>query len=139
MLQINWLDQPLSLLHAYRHTYRLQTPSSFTHPVSQMILARGIGRHSPTMVASRRAKRAQKASQAPQSSSSHPHNDKDGSGAGNANGKGGFGGGKAPKEQLAMAVRKHFNAMGLNESETVVRIAYVGSQNRREFRQRFRP
>jgi hypothetical protein len=53
--------------------------------------------------------------------------------------KGGFAGGKVPKEQLAMAVRRHFNAMGLNESDTIVRFGYVGSQNGREFRQRFRP
>jgi hypothetical protein len=101
------------------------------------MLIRGIGRHSPTAVASRRAKRALKALQTQSQPSMNPNAEK--ASEGGKSNKGGFGGGKVPKEQLAMAVRRHFNAMGLNESDTIVRFGYVGSQNGREFRQRFRP
>ena len=48
--------------------------------------------------------------------------------------------GRIGKEALAMAVRKHFNSMSVNEGDVVARFAYVVRQHDgREFRLRFRP
>lgn len=63
---------------------------------------------------------------------------------------GGLGGsGRIGKNELAMAVRKHFNGMAVNEGEVMARFAYLvrgggggggpGGGVEREFRLRFRP
>ena len=50
MSKINWSTFERSTLHAYRHAYRLPTPSAFTCAYNQSVLtAPGIGRCSPTM------------------------------------------------------------------------------------------
>lgn len=64
------------------------------------------------------------------------------------------GSGRIGRDELAMAVRKHFNGMGVNEGEVVARFAYLVNGNKsggggggagaaggveREFRLRFRP
>ncbi|KAK3065399.1 hypothetical protein LTS18_009242 [Coniosporium uncinatum] len=46
---INWAAEDPSLLHRYRSTYQLQTPSAFKNPHADAILLTGIGRFSPTM------------------------------------------------------------------------------------------
>src|SRR5271167_229210 len=85
---MQWSTLDSSILHAYRHAYRLNTPSAFSSPYSHIILSRqGIGRLSPTM-ARRRDQRRQS------------------------------------KEQLANAVRKHFNGLGIQENEVVVDFLY---------------
>ncbi|MCJ1255483.1 hypothetical protein MMC24_003299 [Lignoscripta atroalba] len=49
-IQINWSSLDPSVLHAYRHAYRLNVPSAFTSPYNQMTLTGpGLGRYSPTM------------------------------------------------------------------------------------------
>ena len=57
-------------------------------------------------------------------------------------------GGRQTKEQLAIAVRKHFNAMSVNEGEVVARFTYVvrhiavsitDADEDKGFRMRFRP
>ena len=50
--QMAWSTLDTSTLHAYRHAYRLDTPSAFSSSLNQMILqnsASGVGRRSPTM------------------------------------------------------------------------------------------
>ncbi|PBP19618.1 BRO1-like domain-containing protein [Diplocarpon rosae] len=85
---LQWTSFDASVLHAYRHDYRLNTPAAFSKPYNELILARSpIGRMSPTM--------ARKKEQRRQS-----------------------------KEQLANAVRKHFNSMGIAENEVVVDFLY---------------
>ena len=82
--QINWSAAETRTLHAYRHLYRLQTPSAFKSTFNQMVLSNpGIGRLSPTMVGRTREKR------------------------------------RVGKEQLALAVRKHFNAMAVAEMDVI--------------------
>jgi hypothetical protein len=47
---IQWSTFDPSILHGYRHDYRLNTPAAFSNPYHQLILSRpGIGRMSPTM------------------------------------------------------------------------------------------
>jgi hypothetical protein len=85
---MQWSTLDSSILHAYRHAYRLNTPSAFSSSYNQIILSRpGIGRLSPTMTR-RRDQRRQS------------------------------------KEQLANAVRKHFNGLGIQENEVVVDFLY---------------
>lgn len=86
-LQIPWSTQDRALLQGYRRAYRLDTPSSFKHSLSPVVLGSGIGKYSPTM-ARPIAKR------------------------------------RVPKEQLALAVRKNFNAGSVNESDVIVDLLY---------------
>ncbi|KAF9893773.1 hypothetical protein FE257_009943 [Aspergillus nanangensis] len=53
--KINWPDMPLDILHSYRHSYKLSTPSAFASEYSHMLLSRGIGLLSPTAIAAQRA------------------------------------------------------------------------------------
>ncbi|KAF2019273.1 hypothetical protein BU24DRAFT_115820 [Aaosphaeria arxii CBS 175.79] len=99
---ISWKDQDIALLHSFRRTYRLDTPSAFKKPLSQVVLGSGIGRYSPTM-ARPKAKR------------------------------------RVPKEQLAMAVRKNFNALGVSETDVIVDMLYKVKNQDKEFRVRFTP
>ncbi|MCJ1380146.1 hypothetical protein MMC17_003249 [Xylographa soralifera] len=86
--KINWSTIDRSTLHAYRHAYRLNTPSAFTCAYNQLVLTGpGLGRYSPTMA---RAKDRRRVS----------------------------------KEQLALAVRKDFNAAGVIEQEVVTSFLY---------------
>jgi hypothetical protein len=47
---MHWSSVDSSILHSYRHAYRLNTPAAFSKPYNQFILSRpGIGQLSPTM------------------------------------------------------------------------------------------
>lgn len=99
---IPWTAQDRALLQGYRRAYRLDTPSSFKHPLSPVVLGSGIGKYSPTMarpVAKRRV----------------------------------------PKEQLALVVRKNFNAASVNESDVIVDLLYKVKTQDKGFRARFAP
>jgi Sin3 binding region of histone deacetylase complex subunit SAP30 len=141
-------------LHRYRYAYRLNTPSSQTNPQANLIFAHAArkGIYSPSVVAARRKQRALRkprrdtaaglkersssrlkgaANSAANSTPSIDYNESD----------------KQTKEQLAMAVRKHFNAMSVSECEAVARFTYVVKQiagasdedQDRGFRMRFNP
>ena len=84
LFQIDWSAVDTPTLHAYRHLYRLETPSAFKSTFNQMVLSNpGIGRLSPTMIGRSREKR------------------------------------RVGKEQLALAVRKHFNDMPVVEMDVI--------------------
>ncbi|RAH65050.1 histone deacetylase complex subunit SAP30 Sin3-binding domain-containing protein [Aspergillus aculeatinus CBS 121060] len=53
--KIPWNEMPLSLLHSYRHAYKLSSPSAFPSEYSHLLLSRGIGLRSPTSIAAQRA------------------------------------------------------------------------------------
>ncbi|KAI9761084.1 MAG: hypothetical protein M4579_001236 [Chaenotheca gracillima] len=100
---IAWPALDTSVLHAYRHAYRLNTPSAFHSSLNQAILSNpGIGRMSPTM-ARRRERR------------------------------------RVSKDQLAMAVRKNFNGLGIAEGDVVVDFLYKVRWQDKSFRMRFTP
>lgn len=140
---------PLSILHDYRHAYKLSTPSAYARPISKLYLSSGIGLRSPTAIAARKAAQAVASSSYSSNSSTssgpthrsrttaaifkpttetnrvHKINSQD----------------RVGKEQLALAVRKHFNAAGLVEQDAIARFLYkVREEGRgREFRLRFQP
>lgn len=51
VLQLQWSEFDREFLHAYRRTYRLDTPTAFSNEYHKLVLSRpgGIGLHSPTM------------------------------------------------------------------------------------------
>jgi hypothetical protein len=140
-------------LHSYRQAHRLKTSSSQVNPQAHLILGNAARRgvYSPGVVAARRKQRELKksrreavAGQKERSSSRLK---------GPPNGRGTTPSididesGKQTKEQLAMAVRKHFNAMSVSEGEVVATFTYVvrqiagssdGDQDK-GFRMRFKP
>ncbi|KAH7120775.1 hypothetical protein B0J11DRAFT_438518 [Dendryphion nanum] len=46
---------------------------------------------------------------------------------------------RVPKEQLALAVRKNFNALGVNETDVIVDLMYQVKNQDKDFRVRFAP
>lgn len=57
-LKINWSSFDTSVLHAYRHMHRLDTPPAFISSYNERMLTRpGIGQHSPTMARHRARRR----------------------------------------------------------------------------------
>ncbi len=139
-------------LHSYRHAHRLNTSGAQINPQAHLILANAArkGLCSPSVVAARRKQRVLKKHRKEMAglkdrsrwrlkgtangASNTPSIDIDESG-------------KQTKEQLAMAVRKHFNAMSVSEGEVVARFTYVvrqiagssdGDQDK-GFRMRFKP
>ncbi|KAF2271501.1 uncharacterized protein EI97DRAFT_437817 [Westerdykella ornata] len=99
---ISWTSQDRTLLQGYRRAYRLDTPSSFKNPLSNIVLGSGIGLCSPTMARPKSKRRVH-------------------------------------KDQLAMAVRKNFNANGVNETDVLVDLLYKVKHQDKEFRARFAP
>ncbi|KAL3424706.1 histone deacetylase complex subunit sap30 [Phlyctema vagabunda] len=100
---LQWTSFDPAILHAYRHSYRLNTPAAFKSRYNQIVLANSsMGRVSPTM-ARRREQRRQ------------------------------------GQDQLANAVRKHFNSMGITENEVVVDFLYKVRWQDKNFRMRFTP
>jgi histone deacetylase complex subunit SAP30 len=81
--QMKWTSQEPVVLQSYRRAYRLDTPSTFSNPLSHVVLGHGIGRYSPTMARPKAQRRVH-------------------------------------KDQLALAVRKNFNALGVSESDVIV-------------------
>ncbi|OKL57139.1 hypothetical protein UA08_07465 [Talaromyces atroroseus] len=123
---IPWPQMPLSILHDYRHAYKLSTPSAYARPISKIMFAAGIGYRSPTAIAARKATSSTSSSSSSSSSKVlHKINSQD----------------RVGKEQLALAVRKHFNAAGLVEQDAIARFLYkVREEGKgREFRLRFQP
>lgn len=139
---------PLSILHDYRHAYKLSTPSAYARSYSQMLLSSGIGLRSPTAIAARRDRaRVRRETRRDDASSSDPerasesyhqqqqrHDD----------GKvlhGIIAQGRVGKDVLALTVRKHFNGVGLAEQDAIARFLYkVREEGKgREFRLRFQP
>lgn len=60
-IQMNWSSFELSVLHAYRQSHRLNTPSAFSSSFNQRILSRpGIGSSSPTMAVHKDRQRVSK-------------------------------------------------------------------------------
>lgn len=58
---IQWSSFDASILHGYRHDYRLNTPAAFNKPYNQLILSRSpIGRMSPTMARRKEERRQSK-------------------------------------------------------------------------------
>ncbi|KAI9750877.1 MAG: hypothetical protein M1815_001534 [Lichina confinis] len=101
---IDWSAVDTPTLHAYRHLYRLETPSAFKSTFNQMVLSNpGIGRLSPTMIGRSREKR------------------------------------RVGKEQLALAVRKHFNDMPVVEMDVIPEFLNRAQNDQKEFRPRFGP
>lgn len=170
LCQIPWAQMPLSILHDYRHAYKLSTPSAYSKPYSKMLLSYGIGLRSPTAIAARRAQLLQ----ARRAMNGSFLNDQQGTSPSGElaattteNGLRGdytrsnnvahlsdddldrhdrnlhriIGQGRVGKEQLALAVRKHFNSAGLVEQEAIARFLYkVREEGKgREFRLRFQP
>ncbi|KAF2197528.1 hypothetical protein GQ43DRAFT_201602 [Delitschia confertaspora ATCC 74209] len=99
---ISWSTQDREVLQGYRRAYRLDTPSTFKNPLSNVILGNGIGRYSPTMARPKSKRRI-------------------------------------TKDQLGLAVRKNFNALGVNEGDVIVDLLYKVKNQDKEFRVRFAP
>ncbi|KAH8691565.1 hypothetical protein BGW36DRAFT_388588 [Talaromyces proteolyticus] len=161
---IPWSQMPLSILHDYRHAYKISSASAYSKPISKLLLSSGIGLRSPTSIAARKAELASSAASSTSTSSSSRSNlnpnsgnrrggdDQDGNnndGNHNSSSRGDnskvlhkiIGQGRVGKNQLALAVRKHFNAAGLVEQEAIARFLYkVREEGKgREFRLRFQP
>ncbi|KAF7510491.1 hypothetical protein GJ744_006337 [Endocarpon pusillum] len=152
--RIPWHDMDLKDLHTYRHAYRLNTPSSQTNPQAHLIFANAArkGLHSPSVVAARRRQRQLKKSRKAMAGGLKERSSSRLKGAANgaANDTSAIDNNecdKHTKEQLAMAVRKHFNAMSVSEGEVVARFTYVVRQiagsidgdGDKGFRMRFKP
>ncbi|KAI9934871.1 hypothetical protein ASPWEDRAFT_31226 [Aspergillus wentii DTO 134E9] len=162
--KIAWSDMPNDLLHSYRHAYRLPAPSAFSTEYSHLLLSKGIGLRSPTSIA---AQRAQLSQQNQETNGSRPLSaaKKTSASTNGVSGKGLSGGphnhhrkaagrsaeknslnhihgqGRVGKNQLAMAVRRHFNDAIIPEQEAIARFLYkVREEGRgRQFRLRFQP
>ncbi|KAL5361491.1 hypothetical protein BJX96DRAFT_152109 [Aspergillus floccosus] len=154
-VKINWPDMPLDLLHSYRHSYKLSCPSAFTSEYSHMILSKGIGLRSPTSIAAQRAHLARDGPADSAAPNGLPHSHKHTTRRHTpAKGPGAppaldprsalhriVGQDRVSKNQLAVAVRRHFNSAGLAEQEAIARFLYkVREEGRgRQFRLRFQP
>lgn len=57
---MEWAKIDSSILHEYRYAYRLNTPSAFSNPHNELVLSRGIGKMSPTMVRRKERRRQSK-------------------------------------------------------------------------------
>ena len=152
---------PLSMLHSYRHSYKLSCPSAYPSEYSQLLLSKGIGLRSPTAIAAQRAHQAKQdpvtnglnasdnAAATPKNASPVPNGTASSKGSTNAqrtlDGKGALhriiAQDRVSKKQLATAARKHFNSAALAEQEAIARFLYkVREEGRgRQFRLRFQP
>jgi hypothetical protein len=134
---------PLGLLHDYRHAYKLASPSAYSRPSSKLLLSSGIGLQSPTAIAARRTQLA-----ASKRASDREERGKKLAAATESDLPEAqkvlhqiIRQGRVSKEQLALAVRRHFNSAGLLEQEAIARFLYkVREEGKgREFRLRFQP
>ncbi|KAL2808791.1 hypothetical protein BJX63DRAFT_16578 [Aspergillus granulosus] len=156
--RISWSDMPLEFLHSYRHAYKLTTPSAYSSEYAHNLLSRGIGLRSPTAIASQHAQLSKH--------DSHQTNGSSRTSLRHTNGRNSISSGdrhnrsknssshdgkdalhhivgqdRVSKNQLATAVRKHFNSAGLVEQEAIARFLYkVREEGRgRHFRLKFQP
>lgn len=140
-------------LHSYRHAHRLTASSSQINPQAHHIFANAAqkGIYPPRVVAARRKQRELKKSRRHMAAGPKERSSSrlkgSGNGAANPSPVDIDESGTQTKEQLAMAVRKHFNAMSVSEGEVVARFTYVvrqiasssdGDQDK-GFRMRFKP
>lgn len=152
--QIAWHDMDLKDLHTYRHAYRLNTPSSQSNSQAHLIFANATrkGLHSPSVIAARRRQRQLKKSRQATAANLKERSSSrlKGAASGAATDASAIDNNecdKHTKEQLAMAVRKHFNAMSVSEGEVVAKFTYVVRQiaastdgdGDKGFRMRFKP
>ncbi|KAL2872680.1 histone deacetylase complex subunit SAP30 Sin3-binding domain-containing protein [Aspergillus lucknowensis] len=156
--KISWPDMPLEFLHSYRHAYKLTSPSAYSTEYAHNLLSQGIGLLSPTAIAAQRAQISGRDSQRMNDSSSdrslHHASGHNGvsadhhtrsKGSSTRSGKNALNSivsqGRVSKNQLATAVRKHFNGAGLVEQEAIARFLYkVREEGRgRQFRLKFQP
>ncbi|KAJ5112611.1 hypothetical protein N7532_000656 [Penicillium argentinense] len=130
--RVPWSDLPLEILHAYRHTHKLPTPSAYSKDYSRMILSQGIGLRSPTALSARRAQSSNK----DKSNASRDDTSSDDAPLHKITGQD-----RVSKDQLALVVRKHFNSSGMSEQESIARFLYSVREERRgrQFRLRFQP
>ncbi|KAL1956129.1 hypothetical protein VTO42DRAFT_7648 [Malbranchea cinnamomea] len=160
--QISWSTMPLSVLHDYRHAYNLPCPSAYSSQINSILLTQGIGLRSPTAIAARRAQLASSSrltnahpravrsaadatSTRPSATGSLPlaqtqvsraHLPTDHAALHRIQGQG-----RVTKDQLAAAVRKHFNSVAISEQDVIARFLYKVREERkgRKFRLRFQP
>lgn len=155
---------PLDILHSYRHAYSLPIPSAYSRTYSHILLSQGVGLRSPTSIAVQRSQRiaqhphphhpASASSSAMANGIVHRSHNRNHNNPRkhNSNSNGSpfqeknalnriIGQSRVSKEQLALAVRKHFNSAGLAEQETIARFLYkVREEGKgRQFRLRFQP
>lgn len=144
---------PLEFLHSYRHAYKLPCPSAHSTEYAHNLLSRGIGLRSPTAIAAQRAHGSNHGSHQMNGSSRGQHHNRSGGSSprnpsrkpSSLDGKGALnhiiGQDRVGKNQLATAVRKHFNSAGLVEQEAIARFLYkVREEGRgRHFRLKFQP
>lgn len=166
---MSWSETPTDILHAYRHAYKLPTPSAFSTEYSRILLSQGIGLQSPTSIAARRSQisynedhhevsgnlnkkhiepnysptimAAIDARQQQQQQQQQGHAYLHGGASRKDRLNSIIGQGRVGKNQLALAVRKHFNSAGLVEQEAVARFLYKLHEDARghQFRIRFQP
>ncbi|KLJ13415.1 hypothetical protein EMPG_11638 [Blastomyces silverae] len=151
---INWSSMPLSVLHQYRHAYNIPCASAYSSQISSIILGQGIGLRSPTTIAARRAQLAARRKPVEDGSGSRSskkdditNKSLDGDNSRSAPGmdlhriSAICGQGRVTKDQLATAVRKHFNNVGLVEQDAIARFLYKVREEGKghEFRLRFQP
>lgn len=149
----------LDTLHDYRHAFRLSTPSAYSRTYTRFLLTQGIGVRSPTTLAARRAQLTKNPLELNGSAAEKDVSDAISIGTPRSqvishrsirtHGRGLksqplhriISQGRVSKEQLSLAVRKHFNSAGLVEQEAIVRFLYkVREEGKgREFRLRFQP
>lgn len=140
-------------LHSYRHAHRLNTSSSYINPQAHLIFADAArkGLNPPAIVVARRKrqelKKNRKETITGQKERSSSRLKGAVNGSANTSSSEFDEHGRQTKEQLAMAVRRHFNAMSVSEGETLARFTYVvkhtagtydGDQDN-GFRMRFKP
>ncbi|PHH65857.1 hypothetical protein CDD81_1226 [Ophiocordyceps australis] len=104
---LNWSGFDRDTLHTYSYRHQLNTPSSFVQTYHQLVLSQPHGIGLYSPTMARASSAARNARSARQS-----------------------------KEQLAMAVRKHFNAMGVQENDVVVDLIYKLRSNATHSRQK---
>ncbi|KAK2743877.1 hypothetical protein FQN55_007097 [Onygenales sp. PD_40] len=159
---ISWSSMPLSVLHEYRHAYKLPCPSAYSSQISSILLSQGVGQRSPTAIAARRAQLARR-----KADDGKPSKRDDNTPSTSANASASASGvsrrgkdaddrnrheagldlhtvrgqGRVTKDHLATAVRKHFNNVGLAEQDAIARFLYKVREEGKdhEFRLRFQP
>ncbi|KAK2789671.1 hypothetical protein FQN53_001427 [Emmonsiellopsis sp. PD_33] len=160
--KISWSSMPLSVLHEYRHAYKLPCPSAYSSQISSILLSQGVGQRSPTAIAARRAQLARR-----KADDGRPSKRDDNTNSTSANASASASGvsrrgkdaddrnrqeagldlhtvrgqGRVTKDHLATAVRKHFNNVGLAEQDAIARFLYKVREEGKdhEFRLRFQP
>ncbi|KAA8893784.1 hypothetical protein FN846DRAFT_977424 [Sphaerosporella brunnea] len=107
---MGWDDIPLSVLHNYRHAYRLPVPSA-SSSYRGIVLSAGIGKRTPSAAGGSSPSSLRRRRLCARSS----------------------------RDALATAVRKNFNAQPIQENEVIVNFLYTVKNQDKEFRLKFPP